>query len=51
MTFHPEMNICTISKELNFDAPLEENVELLIMGQRVSAVYVRFDRKKKQKEL
>ena len=44
--FHPERTNCTISVELNFDAPLEENVELLFMGERASTVYVCSDRKK-----
>ena len=43
--FYPELTNCTISVELNFDAPLEENVELLFMGERASTVYVRSDRK------
>ena len=42
---HPELTNCTISVELNFNAPLEENVELLFMGACASTVYVRSDRK------
>ena len=40
---HPEMTNCTISVELKFDAPLDENVELLFTGERESTVYVRSD--------
>ena len=42
---HPELTNCTISLELNFDAGLGNNVELLFMGERASTVYVRSDRK------
>ena len=43
--FHPELTNCTISVELQFDAPLGENLELFFMGERASTVYVRSDRK------
>ena len=42
---HPQLTNCTISVELQFDAPLAENIELLIMGERASTVYVHSDRK------
>ena len=42
---HPKLTNCTISVELKFYAPLGENVELLVMGERASTVYVRSDRK------
>ena len=42
---HPELTNCTISVELKFNAPQGQNVELLFMGERASAVYVRSDRK------
>ena len=42
---HPELINCTISIELNFDAGLANNVELLFMRERASTVYVRSDRK------
>ena len=42
---HPELTNCTISVEMEFDAPLGEIVELLFMGERETTVYVRSDRK------
>ena len=42
---NPELTKCTISVELKFDTPLAEKIELLIMGERSSTVYLRSDRK------
>ena len=42
---HPELTNCTISVHLKFDAGLGNNVELLFMGERASAFYLRLDRK------
>ena len=42
---HPILTNCTISVELKFIAPLGENVEFLLIGERASVVYVRSDRK------
>ena len=42
---HPELTNCTVLLELNFDADLGNNVELLFMGERASTVYVRSDKK------
>ena len=42
---HPESTTCTVSVKLKFNAPLGENAELHIMGERASTLYVRSDRK------
>ena len=42
---HPEFTNCTISVDVKFNTPLAENIELLIMGERSSTVYVRSDNK------
>ena len=44
-----DLTNCTILVELKFDAGLGNNVELLIMGEHASTVYVRSDRKNYQK--
>ena len=42
---HLELTNCTSSVEMEFDATLTENMELVFMEELASTVYVRSDRK------
>ena len=44
-SIHPETTNCTSSVEFNFDADLANNVQLLMVGERASTVYMHSDRK------
>ena len=46
---HTELTNCTISEELKLNAPLAENIQLLLMGERASTVYIGSDKKNCQK--
>ena len=42
---YPELTICSISLDLTFSRALADNVEILLLGERNSTLYITSDRK------
>ena len=42
---HPELTNCSVSNELKFSAALAHNVEIFIIGEKASTIYIDSARK------